>query len=100
MSEPGDFTLRDRGPWVILAAVLAFLGIKALPSSAPAPPAEDKREKAQVTGAGAPVLAAGGRDFYKPLADFRNADQKAMADGPWDGFPEVKGWDLRCLLAT
>jgi hypothetical protein len=98
-----DTTTRQRGPWLVLLAVLAFLGIKAVPSGQ-APDAEGQYGAApKQARESRPHVAAPGRDFWWPLIDFHTTGPEkpsAKDDEPWPGFPDMPGWDLEFLIAT
>ena len=100
--------MRDRGPIVILLAVLAFFGIKAIPASSPLSMLQLKKEVLSADRSGhaetaeAATAVPSDSNFWEPLEEFYDAgsggrEHKRPRD--WPGFPHVPGWDLRFLLA-
>src|SRR5438067_1489345 len=98
--------MRDRTSAVFLLVLLAFLGIRNFPLSAPpeaahAPPARPAADaaKAPATQPAAPWLRD---EFWHPLAHYWQPD--ALAQGaprdwpPWDGFPNVPGHRVESLV--
>jgi hypothetical protein len=103
--------MRDRTPLVIiLATILAVLGIKSMPfgSSVPGPEASRnaKEHPPAAKEARAPtddVTSPAGREFWQPLVSFVDTgdawQRYAKGELPWEGFPVVKGWEMHCLIA-
>jgi hypothetical protein len=100
----------QRGPMVVLIALLAFLGIRALPfGSAPESPGESRIGKAappnpeakEAKRAGPPEGASRDTDFYQPLLDFHNTRTPGKGKNeyrPWE-CPDFPGWELEFLIA-
>jgi hypothetical protein len=105
--------MRDRTPLVvILAAFLAFLGVKSVPSGSSVSRPEAPRSGKEHTPAPAnkeihmppaDIAARAEREFWGPLVRFvdtAEAWKRYTHDKtPWSGFPVVEGWKMHGLLA-
>jgi hypothetical protein len=101
--------MRDRTPLVIiLATILAVLGIKSMPSgsSVPRPTSRSAKEHppaAKEARAPTDVTPPAGREFWQPLVSFVDTGDAwqhyAAGKHPWPGFPHVQGWKMHCLIA-
>jgi hypothetical protein len=99
--------MRDHAPLVLLVAVLAFFGFRALPSA----PGETGG-KAQTPGRDAAVTPnpaseladSGAADFRQPLIDFYTSStgkkrERENEGHPWPSFPDVPEWESNFLIA-
>jgi hypothetical protein len=104
----GDTSTGQRGPTVVLLALLAFLGIKTFPlGQSTAPPAAAERPQVSGSPGAGETLAVGDSEvapaFWRPLVDFHStgAAKPVPIDGRvWPTFPDRPGWSLEFLIAT
>src|SRR6266851_1912225 len=97
--------MRDRGPLLVLVAILAVLGVRALPPAETKSAGNGKTANADPVNplpsfSGSPDSMAA--DFWHPLRDFweTTPGEKASSTASWLGFPDVPGYNLEFLIAT
>jgi hypothetical protein len=100
--------MRERSPTLVLLAILAFLGIKALPSTPPPSPVDSSKGTAQAAAETPPghgpsannvVKGSAVPDFWRPLIEFFHTDPDKGLES-WPGFPATPGWQIEFLIAT